>query len=206
MLRRAFLGVVLATPVLAQGSLQSRAVSLIEDAGRKMVDLINDPASSAEQKRQNAATLLRSYVDLPGVGRFVLGRFVRGADAAVVREFQTTFEEWIVRNLASRFGEFAGVTFQVARALPRDEGAVEVQTLIAQGGRQPALLGWRVENVGNAPKIVDLIAEGTSLRLTTRSEYSSFLSQNNGDIARLTARLKQQLASLAEREGQLAAR
>ncbi len=209
MLRRSLLATVFAVaPALAfaQGGLQASAVSMVETAGHKMVDLINAPGASGEQKRRQAAALLRQYVDLNGVSRFVLGRYARGADQAALREFQTTFEEWIVRNLASRFGELAGVTFQIARTLPRDEGAVEVQTLVAQSGKQPAILGWRVENVGGAPKIVDLVAEGSSLRLTTRSEYSSFLGQNNGDLGKLTARLRQQLAALTEREGQLASR
>lgn len=197
-LRRSILAAALAVApslAFAQGGLQAGAVSTVETAGRKMVDLINAPGATTEQKRQQAAALLRQYVDLGGVARFVIGRYARGAAPAALREFETTFEEWIVRNLASRFGELAGVTFQVARTLPRDEGAVEVQTLVAQGGKQPAILGWRVENVGGAPKIVDLVAEGSSLRLTTRSEYSSFLGQNNGDLSKLTARLRQQLAA-----------
>jgi len=207
MLRRAFLGVALtaAAPVFAQGNLQSSAVSMVEDAGRQMVALINDPATGPEQKREKAATLLRNFVDLRGVSRFVLGRFARTADPGALRDFQATFEEWIVRNLAARFGELAGVTFQVARTLPRDDGAVEVQTLVAQGGKQPAVLGWRVENVGNAPKIVDLVAEGSSLRQTTRSEYSSFLSQNGGDLSKLTARLRQQLAALVDQQTRVTA-
>lgn len=209
MLRRSlFAAALLALPAgaRAQGGLQARAISLVETAGHKLVDLINAPGGTPAEKRHEAEALLRQYVDLGGISRFVLGRYVRGADPAALRDFQTTFEEWVVRNLASRFGELAGVTFQVARTLPRDDGSVEVQTLVTQSGQQPAVLGWRVEDVGGQPKIVDLVAEGSSLRLTTRSEYSSFLGQNGGDLRKLTSRLRERLQALIEQEGRLAAR
>jgi phospholipid transport system substrate-binding protein len=37
-----------------------------------------------------------------------------------------------------------------------------------------------------------VVAEGTSLRLTQRSDYTSFLSQHNGDVGALIAALKRQ--------------
>ena len=41
-------------------------------------------------------------------------------------------------------------------------------------------------------KIIDVIAEGTSLRLTQRSDYSSYLAHNNNSVQALINALKQQ--------------
>jgi phospholipid transport system substrate-binding protein len=49
--------------------------------------------------------------------------------------------------------------------------------------------------------VVDVIAEGTSLRLTQRSEYSAVISRNGGQISALLAAMRQQIAALAAREG-----
>ena len=43
--------------------------------------------------------------------------------------------------------------------------------------------------------MVDVIAEGTSLRLTQRSDYAAFLSHNNNNIQALIDAMKQQIAS-----------
>ena len=50
-------------------------------------------------------------------------------------------------------------------------------------------------------KIVDVIAEGASLRLTQRSEYSSVISRNGGRVAALLDAMKQQIAQLQAQEG-----
>jgi len=49
--------------------------------------------------------------------------------------------------------------------------------------------------------VVDVIAEGTSLRLTTRSEYSAVIQRNGGQVASLLEAMRNQIAQLAAREG-----
>jgi hypothetical protein len=41
-----------------------------------------------------------------------------------------------------------------------------------------------VGDVNGQPRVVDVIAEGTSLRLTQRSEYSAVIQRNNGQCPR----------------------
>ena len=55
--------------------------------------------------------------------------------------------------------------------------------------------------VNGQPKVVDVIAEGTSLRLTTRSEYSSVIQRNGGDVGALLVAMRNQIQQLASREG-----
>jgi phospholipid transport system substrate-binding protein len=47
---------------------------------------------------------------------------------------------------------------------------------------------------GGSPKIVDVVAEGTSLRLTQRSDYASYLSQHGNNVDALIAAMKAQLS------------
>jgi phospholipid transport system substrate-binding protein len=49
-----------------------------------------------------------------------------------------------------------------------------------------------VADENGTPKIIDVIAEGTSLRLTQRSDYASFLAHNGGNIDALIAALREQ--------------
>ena len=75
-----------------------------------------------------------------------------------------------------------------------------VNTIIERPNSAPFALDWRVGEIGGHPKVVDVIAEGTSLRLTQRSEYSSVIQQNNGAVSALLVAMKRQIQQLAARE------
>ena len=47
--------------------------------------------------------------------------------------------------------------------------------------------------MGGGPKIVDVVAEGTSLRLTQRDDYASYLARNNDSVQALIDALKRQV-------------
>jgi phospholipid transport system substrate-binding protein len=146
------------------------------------------------------ADVRRNAVDIEGVGRFILGRWWNVATEAERRDYLRLFEEIVLRNLSSRFGNLEGVRFSLGRTQTRAEDDVLVSTEVVQPGYAPFALDWLVGQVGNQPRVVDVIAEGASLRLTTRSEYSSVISRNGGRVAPLLVAMRQQIERLATRE------
>ena len=42
---------------------------------------------------------------------------------------------------------------------------------------------------------MDVVAEGTSLRLTQRSDYASYLTHNGNDVEKLIAAMRRQIES-----------
>ncbi len=172
----------------------ARAASFIQAAGNELVGVINNGRLSAQARREQVATILRRAVDLEGVGRFVLGRFWRVASPAEQQEYLRLYEESLVRNLAGRFGEFQGVRFELGRTQSRTEEDALVSTVVQRPGQAAFNLDWRIADVGGQPRIVDLIAEGTSLRLTQRSEFASVITRGGGQVSALIAALRQQLA------------
>ena len=42
------------------------------------------------------------------------------------------------------------------------------------------------------PKVIDVVAEGISLRLTQRNDYAAVLSRSNNDVGALVAAMRQQ--------------
>lgn len=188
----------LAPPALAQ-DLAGRAAAFIQQAGVELVGVINGPGG-AEQKRERIAAILRRTVDIEGVGRFVLGRYVRVATPQELAEYLRLFEQTLVRNLTSRLGEFQGVTFTVGRNQQRTEEDALVATVIARPGQAAANVDWRVSEVGGALRVVDVVAENTSLRLTQRSEYAAVIQRGQGRVAALIQAMRDQLAQLEARE------
>jgi phospholipid transport system substrate-binding protein len=202
--RRSLLGaaalLAVAGPAAAQDT--SRAASFIQTTGQELVAAVNDTRSDLATRRQKVAAVLRRSVDIEGVGRFILGRWWRQASAQERQEYMKLFEETLIRNLSARFGEYQGVRFSLGRSQQRTEDDVLVNTIIERPNAAPFTLDWRVAEVGGQPKVVDVIAEGTSLRLTQRSEYSSVIQRNNGSIAALLQAMQGQIAQLAAREQQ----
>ncbi|MDI3307990.1 MAG: ABC transporter substrate-binding protein [Acetobacteraceae bacterium] len=178
----------------------ARAARFIQTTGQELVAAINSNAPVA-QRRQEVATILRRNVDIEGVGRFILGRWWRVATPAERQEYLKLFEETLIHNLAARFGEYQGVRFTVGRTQQRSEDDVLVNTIIERPNNPPFSLDWRIGEVNGQLKVVDVIAEGTSLRLTQRSEYSSVIQRNNGQVSALLAAMRNQIQQLAAREG-----
>ncbi|MDJ0387536.1 ABC transporter substrate-binding protein [Roseomonas sp. E05] len=207
--RRSLLAVALATPtalpLLAASPARAemdinQAASFIDSTGQELVAALNSNQPIAA-RRQRVAQILRNAVDVGGVGRFILGRWWRVATPAEQQEYMKLFEETLIRNLSARFGEYQGVRFSLGRAQQRTEDDVLVNTIIERPNTAPFSLDWRVSDVGGRPQVVDVIAEGTSLRLTQRSEYSSVVSRNGGQVSALLDAMRRQIAALAAREG-----
>ena len=188
-----------ATPARAQAVDTARAASFVQATGQELVAAING-GGSVEQRRQRVAAILRRAVDVDGVGRFILGRYYRQATPDEQAQYMRLFEETLIRNLSARFGEYQGVRFSLGRSQQRTEEDTLVNTVIERPNSPAFSLDWRVGDVGGQPKIVDVIAEGTSLRLTTRSEYSAVISRNGGRVSALLDAMRNQVAQLAARE------
>jgi phospholipid transport system substrate-binding protein len=169
-----------------------RAVAFVKVTGDKLVAVVNAPGS-ASQKRQSLTQIIDSAVDVDGVAKFCLGRFWRQASPDQQQRYMGVFHQVLVTNITSKLGEYQGVKFTVGRAEP-DGDTVRVDTVVDRPNNPPTNVQWVISNPASDPKIVDVIAEGTSLRLTQRSDYASYLSHNNNNIDALIGAMQQQVA------------
>ncbi len=81
----------------------------------------------------------------------------------------------------------------MGRSRPQDEEAV-VSTTVIRPNNGPTAVDWIIANPTASPKIIDVVAEGTSLRLTQRQDYASYLTHNNGSVDALIAAMKAQVS------------
>ncbi len=133
-------------------------------------------------------------MDVDGIARFCLGRFWRGATPSQQQAYVRAFHKVMLNSITTKLGEFQGVAFAMTQTVQR-EGATLVGTRITRPNQEPAPVQWVVDEVDGHPKIVDLVAEGTSLRLTQRSDYGSFLSRNGGNVDALIAAMRRQVGA-----------
>jgi phospholipid transport system substrate-binding protein len=180
----------LVRPALAQPA--GRATEFVKSIGDRLVAVVNGPGSNRE-KRERLRLIIDSDVDVDGVARFCLGRFWRNASPEQQQSYTQLFHQVLVNNITAKVGEYQGVRFTMGRAQKRDENDV-VSTIVERPNNPPTNVEWIISNASGSPKIVDVIAEGTSLRLTQRSDYASYLSHNNNSIDALINAIRQQVA------------
>ncbi|MBV9747841.1 MAG: ABC transporter substrate-binding protein [Acetobacteraceae bacterium] len=180
-------------PALAEGADAAQATKLVQDLGAQLVAIVNGPGTIGA-KQAKVAPLIERDVDVDGIARFCLGRFWRAATPPQQQAYVQAFHKVMLNSITTRLGEFQGVAFAMTQTVQR-EGATLVGTRITRPNQEPALVQWVVDGVDGQPKIVDLIAEGTSLRLTQRSDYGSFLSRNGGNVDALIAAMRRQVGA-----------
>jgi phospholipid transport system substrate-binding protein len=169
-----------------------RATAFIKLTGEKLVAAIN-AVGSIEERRVVVGTIIDSDVDVNAVARFCLGRFWRTATPAQQQQYLGLFRNMLTANIAIKLGDYRGVRFTVGGVQDREEGEI-VSTVVARPNNAPTNIQWVVANATTDPKIVDVIAEGTSLRLTQRDDYASFLSQHGNNVDALLGAIRQQVS------------
>jgi len=122
-----------------------------------------------------------------------LAGFWRTATPDQQKRYLAAFHEVLVTNISSKLGEYRGVTVTVQRGRAQEDDAI-VTTVVERPNNPPTTVEWVIGQPASAPRIVDVLAEGTSLRLTQRQDYAAFLSRNNNDVDALIAAMKAQTA------------
>ena len=195
--RRLVLGALASTPLLATAGLARAQVApdaakaFITQAGQQLVTVVNGDASNAV-KGQQLNALVEQIVAVDQVGDYVLGRYIGIATPAQHAQFLALFHQSLSFAITNQIQAFKGITFTVNGSAPMGADTV-VDTTITRPGQPSADVGWAVDEVNGAPKIVDVIVAGTSLRITTRNDYASVITSNGGQVSALLTAMQNQI-------------
>ena len=175
-------------PALAQGS---SASAFINQFATELTGIVNGPQPAA-RKKAALGPVIDSHVDVNKIARFCLGRFWATATPAQQAQYTTIFHQVLLNNISGHLGEYQGVSYSMTGTHAQGADSL-VGTIINRPSAPAANVQWVVRTEGGAPKILDVVAEGTSLRLTQRQDYASYLARHGSDIDALIAALKRQL-------------
>ena|SRR5579872_4796580 len=181
---------LLAAPARAQSAEQ--ATAFVDQLAKALIAVIDGPLP-ADQKRVQLQQIVDRQVDVDGIARFCLGRYWRTASPDQQKQYLELFHHVLMTSITSRMGEYKGVTYTLGRATPGD-GGVTVASVITRPNQAPANVGWVVGTLNGETKILDVIAEGTSLRLTQRSDYAAFITHNGDNVQALLDAMRRQAA------------
>lgn len=169
-----------------------QAVSFVKSTSDRLVAIINS-AKSPQEKHRRLLKVIDLTVDVDDIARFCLGRFWRIATPDQQAQYMSLFHDLLVTNIASHLGDYQGV--RVTMGLARTSVDTEIVITTVERPRDPTTqVDWVVSTSTGSPKIVDLLAEGTSLRLTQSSDFTAYLARHQYNIHELIQGMQQLIA------------
>jgi phospholipid transport system substrate-binding protein len=159
----------------------------------ELIGIVNG-AQDAAAKKTALGPVIDRNVDVDAIARFCLGRFWASATAAQRQKYTALFHQVLLNNISGHLGEYQGVSFTMEGEHAQGDDIL-VGTVINRPNAPAANVQWVISRESGSPRVVDVVAEGTSLRLTQRQDYASYLVHHNADINALLAALERQLAS-----------
>jgi phospholipid transport system substrate-binding protein len=168
----------------------------IDQLGRAAILHLTDKSISSEERRRRFRDLMHKAFNVPGIGRFVLGRYWNQATEDERQEYMRLFEELVVRTYADRFSEYSGEKFTIGK-VQRDaerQNYATVFTTIYRPNGQMVRVDWRVrQEQDQSWRVVDMVVEGVSMSVTQRSEFASVIESKGGTVKGLIETLRQKV-------------
>ena len=169
-----------------------QAVSFVKITGGKLATVVNS-ADAQQEKRRRLQQVIDATVDVNDIARFCLGRFWRLATPEQQKQYLGLFGDLLVTKIASHLGEYQGVRINMGLARAAEDTEIVITT-IERPNDPTYQVDWVVSTSTGSPKIVDLLAGGTSLRLTQSSDFAAYLARHQYNIHELIEGMRQLIA------------
>ena len=180
--RRAFLGLMLvavAAPAMAATAAETYVKSVADGV------LAAARARSTSQFR----SLLKANADIPAIALYSLGSYRKNLVKGQQAQYFQLVEGFIARVFADNAGKLAGQTIDIRGS--QDAGdSVIVKSQIKYGGGGTTPVSWRLVKRGGSYRIFDVNVDGIWLAATQKTNFTTVLKKNKGDIAALMAYLQ----------------
>ncbi len=193
----ALLAAALSIPPLAQSKAGTEhpASTFLDSVRERAIAGLTDTTRSDEEREALFRGLLNETFDIRSIGRFVVGRYWRKAEADDREAFLEAFEDAIVQRFLPLFSQYQGEQLIIGEAAPDRKNAkytVVTSTYIDAQGRE-VKADWRLLQRDGDYKVFDVVVEGVSMAITLRSEYASVI-KNRGGLPGLVVLLREKLA------------
>jgi phospholipid transport system substrate-binding protein len=169
------------------------AQQYVADNIHKGLDILNNKALPADQRRSQFEQFLLGLVSMNRIADFTLGNYRRSASPADLDAFHTAFQNYAVALYHSYFSKYAGQALKVTGVKTNGPDDFIVTTNLIdpkdRSGQPPAEVDFRVRTNTGKPEVIDVAYAGIWLTLEERDQFTAFLGQNGGNVRTLVANL-----------------
>jgi len=176
------------------------ASAFMRSLGAKAVTELTDATLLQPAREARFRRFLNDHFDMPGMSKFVLGRYWRMATPQERAEFQQLFEDFIVHSYSARLVDYRGAII-VSGSSKDASSSFIVHSKIDTPASEDIRVDWRVRSNGDSFVIVDIIVEGVSMAVTQRSQFASVIQSRGGKVANLLEALRIKNSQTADGSG-----
>lgn len=145
-------------------------------------------------------SFMLSISDMPRIGMFALGQYARGLSQADTNAYVASFTDYAIPLYESWLSKYSERTLKITGTMQRadDDFVVRADAVSVTNPAAPAFkVSFRIRKAGDGRFILtDMTAEGISLALTLRSDFTAFIQQHGGRVSDLVDRLKSQTETM----------
>jgi|GraSoiStandDraft_41_1057321.scaffolds.fasta_scaffold86282_2 phospholipid transport system substrate-binding protein len=190
---------VLIAAALAPAALAAAdPAAVINNLGNRALEVLGKNATPA-QRAARFQELFRADFDVPGIARFVLGRYWKTATPEQQEEFVKLFEDYIALVYSAQLAAYSGETLKVTGSRPGPEGAIVASEIVRPTGAPPVKVEWHLTDRSGSYKINDVSVDGISMAVTQRSEFAAVIQRSGGQVQGLITQLREKTANSAPR-------
>ena len=170
---------------------QDPAFSFIQRLSETALMSLTEKNVSRLEREKRVREILRANFDIDTIGRFALGTHWNAATEDQRKEYLDLFEDMIVQTYTTRFEDYSGQKLEVKDATDSGKKDTLVSSQVIQPDGPPLNLEWRVRSKNGQLRVIDVVVEGISMSVTQRSDFSSVIQSNGGDLDALLAMLRE---------------
>ncbi len=191
-------GALLFHSVAARGDgIVDGARVFITELAERANTLLVDDSMTPRERNDRFRSMFKESFDVPEVARFVLGRYWRKAKANEREEYLRLFEELVVGTWAPRFADYDKDKFTIVGTRAERPDFARVSSVLSFGESDSIRVDWWIGRQGDTYRIVDIVVEGVSMRITHRSEFGSVIRSNGGRLEGLLQALRKKTKQLS---------
>ena len=174
------LGLPAQSAAMAQ-DIGNKPAQFIQGLADEAIAILRDPKGSLDEREKRFQAFLKDDFAMEKIGRFAAGKFWRQMSINQQQQYQQVFEKWILKTYSIRFGGYSGETVNVLKTIKAGQTDVFVRTKINSSRGRALKVDWRVRNIKDNYKIIDVVVEGVSMLVTQKAEFSAVLRQQGID-------------------------
>lgn len=163
----------------------------VENLGNSALSILGNPNITNDKKEIFLEEIFINNLDIKRVSLFVLGPYRKRLDKEDSLKYYQSIEDFISKVYAKRLLSYPSGNIQIIKNEAKGKRGNIVYSLVKFNDRpKPIPIDWWViKNKVGINKVFDMRISGIWMAQEQRSTFTSFLSNNNGDINKLINRL-----------------
>jgi phospholipid transport system substrate-binding protein len=189
-----------AAPANFDSARAAAATSQVDDFAQRNIDkgysILRNKSLADPERHAQFHTFMLSISDMPRIGMFALGQYARDLSPADANLYAASFTDYAILLYEFWLSKYNERTLKITGTVQRadDDFVVRADAVsITNPAAQPFKVSFRIRKAADGSLVLtDMTAEGISLALTLRSDFTAFLQQHGGHVSDLIGRLKSQ--------------